>query len=197
MLGIPQQGQHAVADQIHGGFVAGDQQEGAHDHQLRLAQRVAALLDRHQGADEVRPWVAAPLGDDAAQVRVESIARHGHTLHELGRDQRVQARRHDGRPLLEFHAILGRHPQQFGDDHHGQWVGELSDQVDRAFLLAHSVEELPHHGHNARTQRLDHARGERLLDQRPEAGVVWRVGDEHRFGELVAVEEIDELCSVG
>ena len=61
LVGVAQQGQHAVADQVDGGLVAGDVEQRHERDQLGGAQPVAGLLDEQQ----LRQQVVAEVAGDA------------------------------------------------------------------------------------------------------------------------------------
>ena len=106
-------------------------------------------------------------GDEAAEVVGQPVAR----LHAAAADLRVgpepdqvEAARDVEAPALEALVVLDGHAEHLADDVDGDRVGELLDEVHRARCLD-AVEEPVHDLRDARAQRLDHARGERLADE--------------------------------
>ena len=77
LVGMFQEGQHAVADQVDGGFMPGHQQKEDHRQQLVLAQRVAGFLGPDQGADQVVAGIGPALLDDLADVAHAAPRRSG------------------------------------------------------------------------------------------------------------------------
>ena len=65
---VPQQGQHAVANQGQGCLVTGHEQKNAHAEHLLLAQPVALFLYDQEGADQIVLGTPPPLGENGAQV---------------------------------------------------------------------------------------------------------------------------------
>jgi hypothetical protein len=53
LIWVLEQRQHAVANQVHGRFVAGNQQQKYHGHEFVGAQAFARLLDGDEGGQEV------------------------------------------------------------------------------------------------------------------------------------------------
>ena len=74
LLRVPQQRQHAVADQVRGGLVAGNQQQAQHQEHLALGEGISLLFRLGEGADDVVPGVAAPGLNDGHEVGVERLA---------------------------------------------------------------------------------------------------------------------------
>ena len=74
LLRVPQKRQHAVADQVRGGLVAGNQQQAQHQQHLALGEGVSLLLRLGEGADDVVPGLAAPGLDDGHEIGVERLA---------------------------------------------------------------------------------------------------------------------------
>jgi len=58
---VLQQREQAVADQVHGGLVARDEEQDAGGEELALGEPVALLLGRDERGQQVGPWMAAPL----------------------------------------------------------------------------------------------------------------------------------------
>ena len=61
LVGISQQGEHAVADQVARCFVAGHEQENQGCHQFCVCQAVACLFPRPRGRWSGRPVVCAAV----------------------------------------------------------------------------------------------------------------------------------------
>src|SRR5204863_2404157 len=53
LVAIAEERQRAVADEIHGGLVPGEDQRAAHGDDLDLAERIAAVLRSEKAVDEI------------------------------------------------------------------------------------------------------------------------------------------------
>ena len=71
LVGMFQQRQGTVADQVDGGFMPGDQQKKDHRQQFVFAQRVTGLLGLGQGAHQIVVRIGPPLPDDLADIANE------------------------------------------------------------------------------------------------------------------------------
>src|SRR5581483_12128782 len=67
-VGVAQQGERAVADQIRGGLVAGDEQQEDRRDELVMAQRLTRLLGGDQRREQVVLGRALPFGDQPVEV---------------------------------------------------------------------------------------------------------------------------------
>ena len=74
LVRVVEQRQHAVADQVGGGLVAGDQQEAQHVQHLALAQPLAAVLGMGERAQDVVAGRRRTLLDDWPEPGVERLA---------------------------------------------------------------------------------------------------------------------------
>ena len=182
LIGVAQQRQRAVADQVHRRLVTGNQQQDARRQQLLLAQLVPFVFGGDQRADQVVLRVLPPLSDQAAEVVPERFD-HVPTLLLLLRRQRffwVEAAGRLPRPLSERDVVFHRHAQHFADHCHGQRIGEVFDYLQRP-LLRRRVQQLIDTGLDTRPQPLHHARRERLVYQPAQSGVVRRIEKQERW----------------
>jgi len=83
LVGIAQERQSPVADEVHRGLVPGDEQQHAHGQHLALAQLVSLLLGRDEQAQQVFLGALAPLPDKSAKVIAEGSTRRPAPLHDL------------------------------------------------------------------------------------------------------------------
>ena len=179
LLRVLQERQHAVADQVGRGLVAGDEQQPQHGQHLALRQRVAGLFRLREGADDVVARLAPAGLDDRQEVGVEGRAR-GVRASPLPRaDERLQDARAGVRPLREARPVLRRHPQHLRNHDHRKRTGHRAHQVE-AGRVVDGVEELVHHRPDVRLEGVDDPRRERLVDQGPQARVVRRIEEQHR-----------------
>ena len=70
---VAKQGEEAVADEVGGGLVAGDDQQAQHVQHLALGEPFAFVLGLDECAQDVVAGVGAPLLDDRAEVGVERL----------------------------------------------------------------------------------------------------------------------------
>ena len=74
LIGVAQQREQAVADEVHRRLVAGDEQQDDRRQQLVGAEAVARLLGRDQRADEVGPGRPPALLEERHEVGGEGQA---------------------------------------------------------------------------------------------------------------------------
>ncbi|MBA2283319.1 MAG: hypothetical protein M3527_07865 [Actinomycetota bacterium] len=67
LLGRPQEGEEAVADEVHGGLEAGDEQERGQGGHFVAGEPVVGIPDGHQGADESVRVPAGGLVDELTE----------------------------------------------------------------------------------------------------------------------------------
>ncbi len=187
LVAVAQQGERAVADEVHGRLVAGQVQQHDLVAQLDGGQAVAVLLGGDHAAEQVVGRVAPlPLdgvvdvgehlvggGDDAAQVGLvgERLERAGHLV----------------RPGAELVAVAVGHAQQLADDDERQREGEAGEEVDRlagAVSAGDVVEQLGHEDTGSFAEPLDPADGEGARHQAAQPGVVGRVEAQDRAAAL-------------
>ena len=95
---MAQEREHAVADEIDGRLVAGDEQQRARAEHLVLGEGVALLLGVHERGEHVVARVGAASGDELAEVlveredRLEAALEGFHRLHEVGVEARARSR---------------------------------------------------------------------------------------------------------
>ncbi len=146
-------------------------------------------------AEQIVCWVLATFGNQSLQIRDELHARcHCRlvdALHVLAAS-RVNGARERIRPLLEQQAILGRHTHHFRNDDDGQGKREIGNDIHRAARLRH-IQQLGSDVGDARREPFDHARREGFVDERTQAGVMWRVAEQHAARGLVEHRLIFDL----
>ena len=203
LVGVAQQRQGAVADQVDGRLVARDEQQQAHRDDLVDGELVALLLGGQEAREKVGLRPGPALHDQRAEIVGQRPAGAAPALDD-GRirrqPDRVEAARDVGRPAADRRVIVHRHAQHLADDRHRQRVGEVLDDV-HAVLPGHAVEQAVDDLLDVRAHRLDHARRERLADQRAQPRMIGRVAEEHRAREgrllrLVAVDRGEHLLEL-
>src|SRR5262245_40761158 len=75
LVGMAQERQHPVADEVHRRLVTGHEEEDAHGQEFALRQPIALLLGRDERAQQIRSWLTASLGYLAAEVLGQRIPR--------------------------------------------------------------------------------------------------------------------------
>ena len=177
--------------------MTGDEQERERGQQLLLGERVAALLDRDQRAEEVVTRSVAALCDEAAEVVGEGKGRVAALLELLERrpEVGVEAAGELSRPALERFVVLGGNAEHLADDLDRQRVGEVADHLDRA-LLERGVEQAVDDLLDPRPKLLDDLRCERLAHQAAQAGVVGWVEEQERTDLARGREELEGRCHV-
>ena len=130
--------QGTVADEVYGGLVTGQQQQGGVDQRL-LAGEDAGLLALRQNGDEV----VAGVDDALFHHGVDVIEHLLHAFHQPG--QAVGFAAGDVEQLLgdgaDVGAVLNRHAHHLGDDQHWQGRSQVAHHVEVVFLFGF-VEQL-------------------------------------------------------
>ena len=178
LVGVAHQLEDAGADQVHGGLVAGDEQQRHLVAQLHRRQAVAVLLGGDQRRQQVVGRVRPLPRDDLVDVRVHRLLAVDRRLDLLVGDDRVERLDDRSGPLGDLRLVGLGHPEHLGDHVERQREGQVGDDVTVAALgdrVEHLVDELLH----PRSQRLDRRRRERLAHQPAQAGVVGWVDVEH------------------
>src|SRR4030095_2208373 len=121
---VPKQEPHAVADEIGGGYVAGDQQQFAHRHDLVVVETIAGLFRGDQRAEQVVPRRAPPPGKHVAQVGVAlpQFTAYRGTL--LVRQEWIERPDIELAPALEVAPIGRVDAEHLGDDDPRRGAGE-------------------------------------------------------------------------
>lgn len=169
-----------VTDQIRGRLVPGGQECVAGREQFVAAEAGALLLRQRERGDHVVLRFAAPRVNQPVHVveQLEKCLLRSHRRRE-GRHARSLKREDVGRPTFEKRAILRRRAEHLGDEHDRQRVGDSVDEIERPAarhcLGEHALRERA----DARFDRGDGFRRERLLDQRAHARVIGRVRADH------------------
>ena len=173
LIGVVEQGVHAVADEVHRGLVAGEEQEHHVLQQLRVGELLAVLFGMdHGGEDVVVVSGALPrdgFGDDAAHVERGLDDLVG-VLHG---QQRVEHLGDGVAPGAELDGVatLG-HAEHLVDDGEGEGEGQLADEVDGLAALGEVVEDAVDQIAGGGPDALDGPGRERLRHQLADARVV-------------------------
>ena len=173
--------------------MAGDEEQHAGRDQLVLAQLVARFLGGQELAQQIGARMAPTLGQQAAEVFAERMARGAAALDDLAvgvQAERIEAARDVGRPLAHRVGVLGGRAEQLADHRHRQRVGEVGDDVHRRAVL-HQVEPSLDDRADARLQAVDDAAREGLADERAQARVGGRVAKDHRTRHALGIVAVD------
>jgi hypothetical protein len=157
LLGVAGEGPRAVADQVAGGLVAGEQQHGGEHQQLGLAEVLAVVLGGTQGGQQVVLRLGAARGDQRGDVGGELVEAPGDRGELAGRGSRARGTRRSSRRRGGPGPGPRRHAEHLHDDRRGQRDRQRGHQLDRAGLGG-AVEGLAHELLDARAQPLDRAR---------------------------------------
>ena len=185
LVRMAQEGQHPIADEVDGRLMPRDEEQDAGGEQLPFAQLVARFFGGDQQAQQIVLWMAAALGEKTAEVVGQLAACGPPTRHDLGvrwHPDRIQTPGHVGRPLANGALIPRRHTQHLADHRDRERVREIGNDVHPARVLdpiQEPVDDIP----DMRPHGLDHAGREGLAHERPQAGVIGWVTEEHRAGK--------------
>jgi hypothetical protein len=126
LVGVFEQGERAIADQVDRRLVASDEQQEHHREQLVGTEVVAGFFSLDQGGGQVIAGLSAAQHEEAAEI-----------AHELQRrrqgNQEVAARGdadHLAGPVVKAVAVRRGHAEEVGDDggRNGQRV--IADQIE-------------------------------------------------------------------
>ncbi len=180
--GVVEQRHETVADQVHAGLVAGEEQQEDHAGEFVVAQVVAVLVGLDQARDQLAVGFATAQRDEpveeARQQRQAGTpaqrAAHGLVAHLHEPDDAV----------VEVHAPLLRDAEHLGDDEERQRHGEVVHQVDRAAAAAEIVEHVVDEPGDPGLHLVDRAWREGLGDEAAQATVGRVVDRDHRLAHL-------------
>ena len=180
LVGVTQERERAVADEVHGGLVAGDVQQQHERHQLGGAQPVSGFLHLQQRRQQVVAQVLTSVGDHLAEVLAHQLGRR---LRRVDRGVVGRGLERCGerlRPVAHLVGTIDRQGEQIADhlERHGE--RELVDELDRA-SLGGDVEDVVDQLLDAGPQPLDRRRRERLGDQAAQPRVIGRVEVQDRL----------------
>src|SRR5215472_10732069 len=83
LVGMLEQGQRAIADQVHRGLVTSDEEEQAHGEQLTLVQLVALLFNGDQETEKVRLWMFPAFRKQTKEIVSKMPAGLRATRHDI------------------------------------------------------------------------------------------------------------------
>ncbi len=129
LVGVAEQGEHAVAHQAGGGFVAGHVQGDELGHQLVVGQALAVDLGGDQVGEQVTGGGLAAKGDLGVEVVVHGVE-GGEELGALLGREGVPTAGHPAGPGAELGGVLLGDAEPAREDLHRQRVGEVGHQVD-------------------------------------------------------------------
>ena len=178
LLGMPQQGQQPVANQIHRRLMAGRKQEDDVGQQLVFAQPVAGLFNRDQATEHILPRPSPPLSDQADKIGHKGLGRAVSGLDDFGRNNRVKRAGQRPGPVFELLPVFKRHANQFGNHNDRQRKSQLTNNVAAA-PGCYPVQQLVNNRLDMGPHGLYHSRGKRLGHQFAQPGVIGRVSEQH------------------
>ena len=99
------------------------------------------IIAESKSCHQVIPRIGSPLRDQLAHILRERI--EGRCNAGVHCQRRVKAIGQRIRPGMEALLILARHPEQFADDRHWEWIRKALDKIKR-FLVLLGVEQCGH-----------------------------------------------------
>ena len=174
LVGVSEQGPHAVADEVHRRLVTGNEQKEDDAAQLGLAQTITLVFGGEQRAQQVVARSLAPVLEQIVEVADEAHGGDDSPLEHIPFDLAVEQSRCIARPPREEVAVVEGYSHELADDRDGQRVDDGRHEVDLAGvaeLVEHAVNELLNMG----TEPFDAPGSERLAHEPAEASVVGRV----------------------
>ncbi len=207
MFGVPEQGDHRVAHEVGGGFVAGRENQSAERKQVVFVELVPVVFGLKHGREQIVSRFGATLGEQGAEVGEEIPGCPAHGCGTLAALEGIEDLNEAGRPLPKLEMVLARYAQQFCDGDERKRVGEIGNEFHGAGGR-NLVEQAIRHLLKARAESFDSAGREGLADQATQSPVVLAFDHEEialeKGGELglVAVEPPDgakqkSVASVG
>ena len=132
-VGVAQQREHAVGDEVDGGLVAGDEQQDQRGDQFAALHPPVRAVVGDQPGQQVVAWVGAAALRQLDQVRAELLERVvGLLLQLLGRRVGPTESTIASTQALEARLVLARHAEQLADHRDRERVGEVVDEVELA-----------------------------------------------------------------
>ena len=189
LIGVAQQREGAVPDEVHRRLVSREVEEHHLVLQLGGGEPVTFLLGRDERAEQViAGFPTLPL-DRRLHVPGEMLTGVEDRREVLRQHDRLEGLDQRVRPLPHLVPVGLRHAEHLGDHREGQRERQVADHVHPAVGL-HPVQHLVDQRLDALVEGFDPPGGERLLGQAPDPGVVGRVevqdGPGASFAALVA-----------
>ena len=182
IIGVAQEGQHSVSDQIRRRLVTRDEEQPAHLDDLFGAEPVTLFLRDDECADQVCAGLGAPLRRDLFEVPLE-LARRFLGPQRLARRREAEREHEFVGPMLQPITVLDRHAKDLCDDHDGQRGGKIADHVHLAARLD-EVQVFVDDGFDTGLKSADGRQGKCAADQPSQTIVIRGVGAEHRSRQL-------------
>ena len=186
LLGLRQERDHAVADEIRRGLEPGEEQQRRERVQLFVREAVRFVgrcilvgVLHDQAAQQVVLRTGAPLLDQCVEERVALEHRRVGGVEHVARRSELEHRGERLRQHPELRAVLGRDAEQGADHADRELERELLHQLAR-IVLEHRVEEVVDHLLDLRAEQVDGARRELAHHEPSEPRVHGTVEVEHR-----------------
>ena len=186
LVGVVDEGEHRVVDQVPGGLVAGHDQRDEEEVELGVVEALAVDLGLHERGHDVVARVGPAVGGHRVAQHVDLHGGHAGpgppralVVGVVAGADEVVRQLEDPRPQLLLEA------DHLADHLHGDLGGDLLDELDLA-LLAHVVDDDRGPALDLLDQHADHPRREALGDELAVAVVLGRIHVEDREAELGA-----------
>ena len=185
LVGVPGQRDHPVADRIAGGFIARTRQQDEKRRDFRRRQPLTVDVGLHQvGRQVVGGLRTTGLGQRRA-VGGE-FQHHRDELVAVVRHFLVAGTEKHGRPMKHLGFVLFGDAHHVADDLQRKRSGDGLDEVCLPVrVIRHQIADQPARpGPDVLFDPRHHLRGERPVDDRPQALMARVVQGDHRTGEL-------------
>src|SRR5262245_9590109 len=168
--------EHAIADEVHRGLVAGNEEQKDHREKFILGELVTRFLGFHQSTNKIVFRTRPALFNDLANVGEESESgrNYGNSL------PRCRDASHRIGPTVKLVAVIDRHSEQLRNDRSWQGESEIADHIHAAVLL-NFVEQLVCKNLNSRAKLFNQTRCECFVYQRSQSSVIRWIQVEHVF----------------
>ena len=168
---MTQQGLHAIAQRVHGGFMSGVEEQDRGRDEFVFGQGGAVLI---AGGQKLREKIlaggGAAFGEESEHVSAESNSGgDGAVFHSTVAKGLIHGD-HVVRPREDLRGHVIGHAEEAGDDHDGNRFGEGGGEISRS-LPGEAVDQLVRQSFDVWPVPLDLARKKRWINEPAEAGV--------------------------
>ncbi|HMK88793.1 MAG TPA: hypothetical protein VK446_04055 [Methylocystis sp.] len=173
--GLTQKAQHAVADQIYGRRVPGDEEEAAEVEDFVILQRAFIVFDGDEQGYEVGSSALPPFANEISEICGHRLHRRSALCERAGGGGRgLHAPHHIARPKQKLTVVRFRRAKEIHDRAQGKRHREIGDQFHLSCAQIGGEQAI---GPllNSRAKVFDYALREDLADEIAQAGVRRRI----------------------